>query len=487
MPLQPLLDRWYAFLPLLLCLGLLGRRHGWARAGAYVALGWAVTFAAEWASSTGPGLPFGRYLYRAVALRHDWRVAGVPLFDSVSFLWLAWCGLTLTGALGARGWWRWLTAALLMVGLDVGVDPVALRGRHWWLGQIYRYPQGGPWYGVPLSNYAGWALVALVLVALAAGCTRGPLRPGAPGDRWARGLAAALVAAVLGQDLVLGVRLGIAPSALVSLGAVLVALGLARAARPATDGPVAPELIVACALAREAAAIRRSGGWRAVRVPAGGPATWRRGAVALWVTGMGPAAARAAAAGCPAGAVVLVAGVAGACRQGWRTGEVALITAAVDESGAEIPLDQGLVSTLAAAGVGRPARVAAVAGPVDRRAERAAWAARGADLADLETAAWAGSGPGLRLAALRVVLDTPDRPLGAAGGLVPLGAAGPAPARVWRLLRSPQALAALWRVAGDARRAQLALGPAVAAAVAALVRPQPAAGDARPSAAGPRA
>ncbi|HUY61301.1 MAG TPA: carotenoid biosynthesis protein, partial [Candidatus Dormibacteraeota bacterium] len=319
MALSPLLQRWYAFLPLLACLGVLGWRHGWARAGAYAVLGWALTFAAEWGSSSGPGFPFGRYLYRAAALRHDWRVAGVPVFDSASFLWLAWCGLTLTGALGARGWRRWLTAALLMVGLDVGVDPVALRGRHWWLGQIYRYPGGGSWYGVPWSNYAGWALVALALVALAAICTGGPARPGA---RWAGALAAVLVAGVLGQSVALGLRLGIAPSGLASAAVVLLALALARAARPATDAGPPPELIVACALAREGAAVRRSGGWRAVPAPAGLAGAWRRGPVALWVTGMGPAAARHAAAGCPPGAAVLVAGVAGACRGGWGPGEV---------------------------------------------------------------------------------------------------------------------------------------------------------------------
>ena len=50
--------------------------------------------------------------------------------------------------------------------LDMAIDPVALRGDRWFLGKIYFYPEKGLHFGVPLSNYAGWYLVGLVITRL---------------------------------------------------------------------------------------------------------------------------------------------------------------------------------------------------------------------------------------------------------------------------------------------------------------------------------
>ena len=50
--------------------------------------------------------------------------------------------------------------------LDVVVDPLALRGYRWFLGQIYGYPSPGAYFGIPLTNFAGWLVVSLVLVRL---------------------------------------------------------------------------------------------------------------------------------------------------------------------------------------------------------------------------------------------------------------------------------------------------------------------------------
>jgi uncharacterized membrane protein len=49
--------------------------------------------------------------------------------------------------------------------LDIVIDPVALQGRRWFLGQIYGYPTNGIHFGVPLSNYAGWLVTSFCLVA----------------------------------------------------------------------------------------------------------------------------------------------------------------------------------------------------------------------------------------------------------------------------------------------------------------------------------
>ena len=48
---------------------------------------------------------------------------------------------------------------------DGVIDPVANLGEKWFLGKIYFYPDGGPYFGVPLSNFAGWLLVGCAIIA----------------------------------------------------------------------------------------------------------------------------------------------------------------------------------------------------------------------------------------------------------------------------------------------------------------------------------
>ncbi|MGA8426929.1 MAG: carotenoid biosynthesis protein, partial [Candidatus Dormiibacterota bacterium] len=252
---MPLLSRWYAFGPWILVMVLIWRQYGWRRALAVALGGWLITFAAEWASTAGPGIPFGPYAYRGQGLLHDWRISGVPLFDSLSFTWLAFCTYLLTGALGARGARRLLLAALAMVALDVVVDPVALRGASWWLGSIYSYPHGaGVWYGVSALNYLGWLVVGLALQLWLGLWLSGPR----DGSLVEVAISALLLAGVMVESAVLAVILGIAPSAVLAL-ALLV--GMAFAAR-GVGSLVAPRsvplVLVACALASEARAVRRA-------------------------------------------------------------------------------------------------------------------------------------------------------------------------------------------------------------------------------------
>ncbi|MHA7261968.1 carotenoid biosynthesis protein [Arthrobacter sp. TMN-37] len=70
-----------------------------------------------------------------------------------------------------------VTSALLLVLIDGVLDPGAVSLRFW------TWADGGPYYGVPLSNYAGWllsGLCAAAILALLAGprLTDRPLRPG---------------------------------------------------------------------------------------------------------------------------------------------------------------------------------------------------------------------------------------------------------------------------------------------------------------------
>ncbi|HEY5523549.1 MAG TPA: carotenoid biosynthesis protein, partial [Desulfuromonadaceae bacterium] len=106
-----------------------------------------------------------------------------PFFDSLSYVFLAYCSYTTAlFILSPLRAWRWniatletrrirrsfsalLLGALLQTCLDIVIDPVALQGGRWFLGQIYGYREQGIHFGVPISNYAGWLLTSLFLIA----------------------------------------------------------------------------------------------------------------------------------------------------------------------------------------------------------------------------------------------------------------------------------------------------------------------------------
>ena len=469
--LAPVVTRWYSFLPLVMVAVVVWRRHGLGRALALLAGGWVIAFAAEWSSTSGPGIPFGVYHYRPAGLTHDWLVAGVPVFDSLSFVWLAYCSYTLLGGLGARRGWRIVLAAAFMVGLDVVVDPVALRGAHWFLGSIYAYPRGaGVWYGVTLLNYLGWFVVSLVLQLLARFCL-GETRPARSLAVW---VSLALIVGVYVQSAVLALVLGVGPSAVVALAALLLVAGVARwRAGELSDQAVAP-LVVACALSAEAAAIRAAVGGRWERNREKRAVRWSQptGRVEVWETGMGQLAARAAALRVGPGSPVLVAGVAGACRGGWEPGDVGVASAVRTPSGEWVGADPRRTQQLVGAGAGRPCRLGSVEEIADSEQTRSALAAEGVDLVEMETAAWLGRDA--EVVAVRVVLDTPGRPLGPAGSLLRLGGRGPAPELLLKLLFAhPGVIAELIDVGRRQQVALQALRRSVRLVIPLVARPAP--------------
>jgi putative membrane protein len=135
-------------------------------------------------SSVRNGFPFGLYHYVQTTRGREIWVFGVPFFDSVSYTFLAFASYTvallLCAPLYRRRWdlrvldtWRlrrsvrvWLLAALFMVMVDMVVDPLSVLGERWFLGRIFWYDPPGPYFGVPISNYLGWYLVAAVSVAI---------------------------------------------------------------------------------------------------------------------------------------------------------------------------------------------------------------------------------------------------------------------------------------------------------------------------------
>ena len=53
-----------------------------------------------------------------------------------------------------------------MTWLDVVIDPLTVHGERWFLGRIYYYPEGGIYFGVPLSNFVGWFVVGVTTIRL---------------------------------------------------------------------------------------------------------------------------------------------------------------------------------------------------------------------------------------------------------------------------------------------------------------------------------
>jgi len=150
----------FAFLAAFIAAGVadLGSR----RTVAFAVSVWPVALVAE-LSSTRIGIPFGFYEYTGLTRGQELFIADVPFIDSLSFVFLAYSAFCLARlALGGRGLPRWamaLATGVLMMALDVVIDPLAVRGDRWFLGPLFFYTSPGPYFGVPLSNFVGWVVV----------------------------------------------------------------------------------------------------------------------------------------------------------------------------------------------------------------------------------------------------------------------------------------------------------------------------------------
>ncbi len=171
----------YVFLFLAVYLVAASAHLGWAKTLCFTVAGYLISFLSEF-SSINSGFPYGWYYYLDATKGRELWVAGVPFFDSVSYVFLAYCSYAtaLLVVSPAKAWrWDFLTletrairrslavlflGSLFQVFLDIIVDPVALQGRRWFLGQIYGYREQGCHFGVPLSNYFGWWLVSALLI-----------------------------------------------------------------------------------------------------------------------------------------------------------------------------------------------------------------------------------------------------------------------------------------------------------------------------------
>ena len=156
----------YVFGFLLGFLLIAGREVGRRRALAWLVVGFSVAFVAEY-TSTRIGFPFGLYGYTGITRDRELFVSNVPFFDPLSFPFLAyasWC-LARWGIGRRRAFATVALAGALMMLLDAVIDPLAVRGERWFLGHVFSYPAGGAYFGVPISNFAGWWVVGSAIVA----------------------------------------------------------------------------------------------------------------------------------------------------------------------------------------------------------------------------------------------------------------------------------------------------------------------------------
>lgn len=155
---------------------------GWRKTLIFAVVGYLIAFTSEKLSIT-TGFPYGWYYYIDDTSQRELWVWGVPFFDSLSYVFLTYCSYTtalfILSPLAVKGadlitletrairqsWAALVLGAFLQTFLDIIIDPVALQGNRWFLGQIYGYYEDGLHFGVPVSNYAGWLLTSFVLVA----------------------------------------------------------------------------------------------------------------------------------------------------------------------------------------------------------------------------------------------------------------------------------------------------------------------------------
>jgi putative membrane protein len=145
--------------------------------------GYVIALLSEY-SSIHNGIPYGHYSYIEHTKGKEIWVMGVPLMDSMSYVFLAYASYSMalmfmSPVLYSRGIIYLLEtkklrnslsvkilATFFFVYLDIIIDPVALRGDRWFLGQIYEYPLNGVYFGVPISNFIGWFVVGFLLISV---------------------------------------------------------------------------------------------------------------------------------------------------------------------------------------------------------------------------------------------------------------------------------------------------------------------------------
>lgn len=101
------------------------------------------------------GFPYGWYSY---SQRLGPGLAGVPLLVPLCWQMMAWNAASIAHLIAPKRWFV-AVAALALIAWDVFLDPQMVRAGLW------TWARHGEYVGIPLENYAGWLLTALILFA----------------------------------------------------------------------------------------------------------------------------------------------------------------------------------------------------------------------------------------------------------------------------------------------------------------------------------
>jgi uncharacterized membrane protein len=126
----------------------------------------------------GTGVPFGGYDYAGTL---GAKLAGVPWVIPLAWTWMAWPAWLAATRLARSDPGRIILAAVGLAAWDLFLDPQMVAEGHWtWVDPEPALP-GVP--GVPVGNYLGWLVVALVMMALLRLTTGAGAVPADRGDR----------------------------------------------------------------------------------------------------------------------------------------------------------------------------------------------------------------------------------------------------------------------------------------------------------------
>jgi hypothetical protein len=171
----------YVFVFLLVYLLGCSMHLGLKRAVSFCIAGYIIAWLSEY-SSIHNGIPYGYYYYIENTKGKELWVLGVPFFDSLSYVFLAYASFSMALVVLApvlrregkiylletrkirNSVYTNILGAIFFVYLDIIIDPVTLLGDRWFLGSIYGYPQRGIYFGVTVSNFIGWLIVGFLLI-----------------------------------------------------------------------------------------------------------------------------------------------------------------------------------------------------------------------------------------------------------------------------------------------------------------------------------
>lgn len=159
------LKRPYVVIFLLSYLFIAARLISWRWALLFMGSGYGLAFFSEFLS-INYGFPYGWYFYKYENLQGEWLFCGVPVWDSVSYVFMNFAGLCVARLSLKNNVSKtkllFLSAFFVLL-LDVVIDPVAHLGAQWFLGDIYYYPNPGFYFDVTLANFAGWFVTSLAI------------------------------------------------------------------------------------------------------------------------------------------------------------------------------------------------------------------------------------------------------------------------------------------------------------------------------------